>query len=101
VRIFVSFLLLGVFLIGHSHAREFPALSKAGTLRGFDRPFVKIGSTTYQLAPAARIIDQGNRLIQPATLPSGAKIIYKIEAQTGLLHNLWLLAPGEVVTIQR
>ena len=80
-------------------ARDFPPLSKTGTLRAFERPFVKIGSTTFQLAPAARIFDQNNRLIQPESLPAGAEVVYKIEAQTGLLHDLWLLLPDETVTI--
>ena len=82
-------------------AREFPPLSKRGTLKLFDRPFVTIGSKTYQLAPGAKIIDQSNRIILPALLPAGAKIVYKLEEQTGLIHELWLLAPGETVTVQQ
>jgi hypothetical protein len=99
VRALILSLLLSFFSFNLALARDFPPLSKTGTLRGFDRPFVKIGSKTYQLAPAARIFDQNNRLIQPATLPAGAKIVYKLEVQTGFLHELWLLLPGEIVTI--
>jgi hypothetical protein len=99
LRAFLFGLLLSVLSIGVAVARDFPPLSKVGTLRGFERPFVRIGSKTFQLAPAARIFDQNNRLILPATLPAGARVVYKLEAQTGFLHELWLLLPGETVTI--
>ncbi len=101
VHTIVVYLLLSVALMSHAQARDFPPLSKLGTLRGFERPLVKIGSKTYRLAPAARIFDQENRLIQPASLIAGVKIIYKLEAQTGYVHAIWLLAPGETVTIQQ
>jgi hypothetical protein len=87
--------------VAQAYARDFPPQSKAGTLNGFDRPYVKIGATTFQLAPGARIRDQNNGIILPATLPSGAKVIYKLEATTGYLFEMWLLAPGEIVTIQQ
>jgi hypothetical protein len=96
---FVLSLLFSFVFVDVAIARDFPPLSKIGTLRSFDRPFVTIGSKTYQLAPGARIFDQSNRLILPATLPAGAKVVYKLEAQTGFLHELWLLLPGETVTI--
>jgi hypothetical protein len=101
VRTIVSCLLLSIAFFVQAQARDFPPLSKPGTLRGFERPFVKIGSKTYRLAPAARIFDQENRLIQPVVLDSGLKIVYKLEAQTGYVHVIWLLAPGEAVRIQQ
>jgi hypothetical protein len=101
VRLLVSCLLLSLLFAGHASAREFPPLSKRGTLKLFDRPFVTIGPNTFQLAPGARIIDQSNRIILPALLPAGAKIVYKLEEQTGFIRELWLLAPGETVTIQQ
>ena len=101
MRTFVFSAVLSLLLVGHSYSRDFPPLSKRGTLNGFERPFVKIGSLTYRLAPAALIRDQSNSIILPAILPVGAKVVYKLEVQTGLLHELWLLAPSEVVTIQK
>ena len=101
VRTYVLYLLLSLALMSHVQARDFPPLSKPGTLRGFERPLVKIGSKTYRLAPAARIFDQDNRLIQPTTLDTGVKVVYKLEAQTGYVHAIWLLAPDETVTIQQ
>ena len=94
-------MLLSFASIGHTQARDFPAFSKPGILKEFARPLVKIGSNTFQLAPAARIFDQNNRLIQPTTLPAGAKIIYKLDARTGFVHAIWLLAPGETVSIEQ
>ncbi len=94
-------ILFSILFLGHAAARDFPPQSKSGTLNAFDRPYVKIGSTTYQLAPGARIRDQSNGIILPATLPIGAKVIYTLEATTGFLFEIWLLAPGEIVTIQQ
>ena len=82
-----------------SLARDFPPASKTGRFVNFERPFVKIGSKTFRLAPAARIIDTNNRLIQPIHLPVGARVVYKIEDTTGFVHDVWLLAPNEVVNI--
>jgi hypothetical protein len=94
----VVFALLFVHVTS-TQAREFPRLSKTGRLVSFERPFVKIGSNTFQLAPAARIIDANNRLLLPTSLPIGARIVYKLEDTTGFVHNIWLLAPNEVVNI--
>ncbi len=101
VRTLVFSVLLSLFLVGHTYSRDFPPISKRGTLNEFERPFVKIGSQTYRLSPGALIRDQSNSIILPAILPAGAKVVYKLEPQTGFLHELWLLAPGEVVTIQK
>jgi hypothetical protein len=101
VRTLVSCVLLSVSLLSAAYARDFPPLAKVGSLKGFERPFVKIGDTTFRLAPGARIRDEKSRIILPATLLSGIKVVYKLEAQTGFLYELWLLAPGEIVTIQQ
>jgi hypothetical protein len=82
-----------------SLARDFPPASKTGRFANFERPFVRIGSKTFRLAPAARIIDTNNRLIQPNNVPVGARVVYKIEDTTGFVHDIWLLAPNEVVNI--
>ncbi len=60
---------------------------------------MKIGSNTFRLAAAARIIDANNRLIPPTSLPVGARVVYKLEDTTGFIREIWLLAPNEVVNI--
>ncbi len=99
MRALVVCLALAIFHVASSQARDFPRSSKIGRLAGFERPFVKIGSNTLRLAPAARIIDAENRLVQPNALPGGARIVYKLEDTTGFVHDIWLLAPNEVVNI--
>jgi hypothetical protein len=99
VRALVGCLVLSILHVSTLQAREFPRLSKTGRLAGFERPFVRIGSNTFRLAPAARIIDADNRLVLPDALPRGARIVYRLEDTTGFVHDIWLLAPREVVNI--
>lgn len=101
MRAFIVALALLFVHVTSTQAREFPRLSKIGRLISFERPFVKIGANTFQLAPAAQIIDANNRLLLPTSLPVGARIVYKLEDTTGFVHNIWLLAPNEVVNIAR
>ena len=101
VRAFVVCLVLPILYVASSQARDFPRSSKTGRLANFERPFVGIGSNTFRLAPAARIIDANNRLVLPTSLPVGARIVYKLEDTTGFVHDIWLLAPNEVVKIPR
>ena len=96
--IFVCLALLFLHVTS-SFARDFPPSSRIGRFANFERPFVKIGSKTFRLAPAARIIDTNNRLIQPSNLPAGARVVYKLEDTTGFVHDIWLLAPNEAVSI--
>jgi cell division protein FtsW (lipid II flippase) len=100
-RAFVVCFALSLLYAASSQARDFPRSSQTGRITAFERPFVTIGSKAYQLAPAARIIDTGNRLIQPSTLPVGARVVYRIENTTGFVHDVWLLAPNEVATIRQ
>ena len=99
MRVFLSCLALLLLYVDLAHARDFPPSSKVGRLAGFERPYVRIESNTFQLAPAARTFDANNRLVQPSTLPIGARVVYKLEAATGFVHTIWLLAPNEVVNI--
>jgi hypothetical protein len=98
-RVFIGCLALLYFCVESAQARDFPRSSKVGRLAAFERPFVRIGSNTFQLAPAARTFDANNRLIQPSIVPIGAHIVYKLEAATGFVHVMWMLAPNEVVNI--
>ncbi len=101
VRAFIVALVLLFVHVTSTQARDFPRLSKTGRLTSFERPFVKIGSNTFQLAPAAQMIDANTRLLLPTSLPVGARIVYKLEDTTGFGHNIWLLAPNEFVNIAR
>ena len=47
-----------------------------------------------QLSPGAQIRDPLNRIIMPATLPSGSIVRYQLDA-AGLVHRVWILSPEE------
>ncbi len=76
-------------------ARNFPEKAIRGELKSHDFPYVNIGDKTLRLAPSARIFNQQNLIIMPASLqPQTAQIMYTMD-MNGDLSRAWLLTAEE------
>ena len=74
--------------------RTIPADAKRATMSHVQGMTVEINGTKTELAPGAQIRDAENRIILPATLPSGSLIKFMPDMQ-GRVWRVWILSQQE------
>jgi hypothetical protein len=79
---------------GLAQLRTIPADAKRGTMSHVQGMTVELGGRKTELAPGAQIRDAENRIILPATLPSGSLIKFLPDVQ-GRVWRVWILSQQE------
>jgi len=74
--------------------RTIPADAKRGTMSHVQGMTVELNGDKTELAPGAQIRDANNRIILPATLPSGSLIKFMPDVQ-GRVWRVWILSQQE------
>ena len=74
--------------------RPIPADAKRARMEPGNSPEVVINGKVMRLAPGARIFDQNNRIVVPASLDSGHTVKYIVD-QAGQIQTVWILTPDE------
>jgi len=74
--------------------RTIPADAKRGTMSHVQGMTVELNGDKTELAPGAQIRDANNRIILPATLPSGSLIKFMPDVQ-GRIWRVWILSQQE------
>lgn len=76
--------------------RNFTNKALRGELVFGTPPQVNLNGKPARLAPGARIRDQNNRLLMPATLVGGKAVVNYTTELEGMLLDVWLLTPAEI-----
>lgn len=71
-----------------------PPSAVYGELQSFDFPSATIDNRTLHLAPGARIFNQQNLIILPASAPQQASVMYRLDIN-GDVREIWLLSAEE------
>jgi hypothetical protein len=97
----LAVLILALSLPAYGY-RVLPKDAKAGKVKAYNPPLLKIDTTQYRLAPGVRIYDQNNRLIFPYSIPVDAAVYFRLDMR-GELAQIWLLTGQEILNkpIQR
>lgn len=74
--------------------RTIPADAKRATMSHVQGMTVDLNGNRTELAPGAQIRDADNRIILPATLPSGSLIKFMPDMQ-GRVWRVWILSQQE------
>jgi len=74
--------------------RSIPADAKRGLMHHVQETTVEVNGRPMRLAPAAQIRDAMNRIVMPATVPSGSLVKFTLDAQ-GQLRRVWILTADE------
>ncbi len=77
-----------------SAARTLPGDAKFAEDAEFSYPYVKAGKQTLRLAVGARIYNERNLIIMPATAPAKASVLFKIDIN-GEISRVWILTDEE------
>ncbi len=77
-----------------SAARTLPGDAEFAKAAEFSYPYVKAGKRTLRLAASARIYNERNLIIMPATMPAKASVLFKIDIN-GQIARVWLLTDEE------
>ena len=76
--------------------RTFPPDVRRGEIIAHQYPALKIGATTYQLAPGAKIFNWQNMIMVPTALPARRlQVLYTVDFN-GHLSAIWLLTDEEL-----
>ncbi len=76
--------------------RNFSNKALRGDLVFGTPPQVTLNGKPARLAPGARIRDQNNRLLMPATLVGGKAVVNYTTELEGMVLDVWLLTPAEL-----
>ena len=90
----LAFLTLGA--AAQTIVREAPRDVKPGVIEMSGASAVQVDGKPDRLSPGARIRDTNNLLVLPGSL-AGRSVytVYRREAATGLVHEVWLLTEAE------
>ncbi len=92
---------LGLGLLGAhaAHAqsvqREFPAKALRGAMVIKEPPLLAMDDRLTRLAPGARILDTGNKLVRPASLVNQTLTVNYTVDLRGQIHQVWILSEAE------
>jgi hypothetical protein len=77
--------------------RNFTHKALRGELAFGTPPEVTLNGKPARLAPGARVRDENNLVQMPAALAGRKAVVnYTLEAQQGMLLDVWILTPAEV-----
>lgn len=94
LRLILATLLLAASPL-HAQVRVFPPNTKVGVLQMGYYPQARINGDDVRFSPGARILDQGNRVVLPASLTDAVRIRYRIDPQ-GQIGQAWILTDDEI-----
>jgi hypothetical protein len=77
-----------------------PANARYGELKDLRYPQAQIGDKVLRLGPGAKIYNPQNLIIMPATAPSQASVLYRLDIN-GEITEMWLLTAEEAAAAKR
>jgi hypothetical protein len=74
--------------------RQLPQDGKYAKKAELNYPFVKLGKQVVRLAVGGKIYNEQNLIIMPASAPSSADVLYRLDIN-GEISQIWILTPEE------
>ncbi len=95
----LSPLLLALAIAGPAHAqdrsRDFPREALRGDMTVTQPPYIEMDDRVTRLSPGARVLDEGNRLVRPASLLNREVTVNYLLDRRGQVTQAWILTPEE------
>lgn len=94
-------LLLALTLAGAAHAqtqgptRNFPREALRGEMTVKQPPYLEMDDRTTRLSPGARVLDEDNRLVRPASLLNREVTVNYLLDRRGQVTQAWILTAEE------
>lgn len=94
-------LLLALTLAGAAHAqtqgqtRNFPREALRGEMTVKQPPYLEMDDRTTRLSPGARVLDEDNRLVRPASLINRDITVNYLLDRRGQVTQAWILTAEE------
>lgn len=94
-------LLLALTLAGAAHAqtqgqtRNFPREALRGEMTVKQPPYLEMDDRTTRLSPGARVLDEDNRLVRPASLLNRDITVNYLLDRRGQVTQAWILTAEE------
>jgi hypothetical protein len=95
----LSPLLLALAIAGPAHAqdrsRDFPREALRGDMTVKQPPYIEMDDRVTRLSPGARVLDEGNRLVRPASLLNREVTVNYLLDRRGQVTQAWILTAEE------
>lgn len=92
-------LMIALALAGTAHAqgnpREFPRDALRGEMVVKQPPYIEMDDKVTRLSPGARVLDQSNRIVTPASLLNRELTVNYLMDRRGQVTQAWILTTEE------